>query len=92
MGKAYALKCDEDFMNEIRYLCQQNLTDLKLPQKNLSPLGGSDDFSYMMEYVQSHGGKATLRGIECKFKIQLAAESSAFLPNCGDSAAWVDTP
>ena len=33
--------------------------DLKLPPYNLSPLGGSDDFSYLMERVQAHGGKAT---------------------------------
>ncbi len=59
MGKAYALSCDEDFMNEIRHLCKENLDDLKLPSNNLSPLGGSDDFSYMMAQVQAHGGKAT---------------------------------
>lgn len=59
MGKAYALECDEDFMNEIRQLCQKHMPDLKLPENNLSPLGGSDDFSYMMMYVQAHGGKAT---------------------------------
>lgn len=35
------------------------MPDLKLPPENLNPLGGSDDFSYMMEYVQVHGGKAT---------------------------------
>lgn len=59
MGKAYALECDEDFMNELRQLCQKQMPDLKLPEDNLSPLGGSDDFSYMMMYVQAHGGKAT---------------------------------
>ena len=59
MGKAYALECDEDFMNEIRGLCQKHMPDLKLPEDNLSPLGGSDDFSYMMMYVQAHGGQAT---------------------------------
>ena len=58
-GKAYALNCDEEFMNQIRQLCEEYLSDLKLPKKNLSPLGGSDDFSYMMERVQAHGGKAT---------------------------------
>ena len=58
-GKAYALNCDEEFMNQIRLLCEEHLSDLKLPKKNLSPLGGSDDFSYMMERVQAHGGKAT---------------------------------
>lgn len=59
MGKAYALRCDDVFMKEIRGICKNNLSDLKLPKEDLSPLGGSDDFSYMMEYVQSHGGKAT---------------------------------
>ena len=59
MGKAFALNCDEDFMNQVRTLCQKEMPDLKLPPENLSPLGGSDDFSYMMEYVQVHGGKAT---------------------------------
>lgn len=59
MGKAYALNCDEELMNSIRTLCQVYLPDLKLPKKNLSPLGGSDDFSYMMECVQAHGGQAT---------------------------------
>lgn len=59
MGKAYSLNCDQDFMNHIREVCENNLTDLKLPKRNLSALGGSDDFSYMMEKVQAHGGKAT---------------------------------
>ena len=59
VGKAYSLNCDEDFMNDIRQLCNEHLTDFVLPDCNLSPLGGSDDFSYMMEHVQSHGGKAT---------------------------------
>lgn len=59
MGKAHALSCDEDFMNEIREICEKHLPDLKLPKKNLSALGGSDDFSYMMTRVQAHGGKAT---------------------------------
>ena len=59
MGQAYALECDDDFMNQIRNIMKKNLTDLKLPPDNLSPLGGSDDFSYMMERVQAHGGKAT---------------------------------
>lgn len=59
MGKAYALECDEDLMLEIRQLCLNSLSDLKVPEKLLSPLGGSDDFSYMMTYVQAHGGKAT---------------------------------
>jgi len=59
MGKAYALKCDKSFMDYIRTLCQQHLTDLKIGKKDESPLNGSDDFSYMMEHIQAHGGKAT---------------------------------
>lgn len=59
MGKAYALCCDEDLMNQIREICNEHLPDLKLPKANLDSLGGSDDFSYMMERVQAHGGKAT---------------------------------
>lgn len=59
MGKAYALDCSEDLMNRIRQICMQYMPDLQLPPNNLSPLGGSDDFSYMMERVQAHGGQAT---------------------------------
>lgn len=59
MGKAYALSCDEDLMNDIRQICQEHLPDLIIPKRNLSSLGGSDDFSYMMARVQAHGGKAT---------------------------------
>lgn len=59
MGKAYALECDSDFMLHIRHMCEQHLPDLKLSKEDLSPLGGSDDFSYMMARVQAHGGKAT---------------------------------
>lgn len=59
MGKAYSLSCDEDFMKDIRTLCENSLPDLKLSKRDLSALGGSDDFSYMMEQVQAHGGKAT---------------------------------
>lgn len=57
MGKAYALKCDKDFMDKIRL--SLNHTDLKIPEDYLSPLGASDDFSYMMARVQATGGKAT---------------------------------
>lgn len=59
MGKAYSLSCDENFMDMIRSMCETKLPDLKLSKRNLSTLGGSDDFSYMMEQVQAHGGKAT---------------------------------
>lgn len=76
MGKAYALECDEDFMNEIRHICQDHLPDLKLPEENLSPLGGSDDFSYMMARVQAHGGKATY--MKLLTPIQSSPHNTAF--------------
>lgn len=59
MGKAYALNCDKSFMDHIRDLCNHHLTDLNIGKEDESPLNGSDDFSYMMEHVQAHGGKAT---------------------------------
>jgi len=76
MGKAYALECDEDFMNDIRQLCQNHLSDLKLPKENLNPLGGSDDFSYMMARVQAHGGKATY--MKLLTTIQSSPHNTAF--------------
>lgn len=76
MGKAYALECDEDFMNEIRQLCQNNMSDLKLPKENLHPLGGSDDFSYLMARVQAHGGKATY--MKLLTPIQSSPHNTAF--------------
>ena len=59
MGKAYALECDTSFMDTINTMCSKHLPHLKLPPTYLSPLAGSDDFSYMMHQVQLHGGKAT---------------------------------
>lgn len=59
MGKAYALNCNQELMDHIRLICENYMPDLKLPKEDLSPLGGSDDFSYMMERVQAHGGQAT---------------------------------
>ncbi|MCD7839505.1 MAG: amidohydrolase [Erysipelotrichaceae bacterium] len=59
MGKAHAVECDDDLMNELRTMCENYLPDLSLPPVNMDPLGGSDDFSYLMTRVQAHGGKAT---------------------------------
>ena len=49
MGKAYALDCNQDFINIIRKTLVDHLSDLSLPEDDFSALGGSDDFSYMME-------------------------------------------
>lgn len=59
MGKAYSLECDDDFMNIIDSMCTKHLPHFQVSPISLSPLNGSDDFSYMMHQVQLHGGKAT---------------------------------
>lgn len=59
MGKAYSLTCDVDFMDTIYHMCKEHLPNLTVPTTYLSPLSGSDDFSYMMHQVQLHHGKAT---------------------------------
>lgn len=59
MGKAYSLECDNEFMNVIDSICLKHLPFLHVSPISLSPLNGSDDFSYMMHQVQMHGGKAT---------------------------------
>ncbi|MEI3325082.1 MAG: amidohydrolase [Thomasclavelia sp.] len=59
MGKAYSLECDKKMMDIIRHVCDDHLKNIKVAPKYLSPLDGSDDFSYMMATVQAHGGIAT---------------------------------
>lgn len=71
MGKAYSIECDEDFMDDIHNLFKD--TDILVSHDRLSPLGASDDFSYMMSRVQAHGGKATY--------LKLFADTKASLHN-----------
>lgn len=59
MGKAYALECDKKMMDIIRHVCQEHIKNIKVPKKDLSPLDGSDDFSYMLATVQAHNGMGT---------------------------------
>ena len=59
MGKAYSLECDKKMMDIIRHVCDDHLKNIKVAPKYLSPLDGSDDFSYMMATVQAHGGIVT---------------------------------
>lgn len=74
MGKAYSLECDSSFMDTIYTVCNNHIPILKLAPTYLSPLAGSDDFSYMMHQVQLHGGKATY--------LKLLTTTSAPLHNC----------
>lgn len=59
MGKAYSLDCDKEMMELIRHVCDDHLGNIKVAPKDLSPLDGSDDFSYMIATVQAHGGIGT---------------------------------
>lgn len=59
MGKAYSLDCDKEMMDIINHVCSENLKEIKVAPNYLSPLDGSDDFSYMMSTVQDHGGIGT---------------------------------
>lgn len=59
MGKAYSLECDKKMMDIIQHVCNTHLKNIKVAPKYLSPLDGSDDFSYMMATVQAHGGIGT---------------------------------
>ena len=59
MGKAYSLDCDKKMMDLIRHICIDHLGDIKVAKEDLSPLDGSDDFSYMIATVQAHGGIGT---------------------------------
>ena len=59
MGKAYSLECDKKMMDIIRQVCKDHLKEIKVAKNDLSPLDGSDDFSYMLATVQAHGGIGT---------------------------------
>lgn len=74
MGKAYSLTCDAPFMDIIYHMCKKHLPNISLPSTYLSPLSGSDDFSYMMHQVQMHGGKATY--------LKLLSNTASPLHNC----------
>lgn len=59
MGKAYSLDCDKEMMEIIKHICNEHLSEIKIAPNYLSPLDGSDDFSYMLTQVQNRGGIGT---------------------------------
>ena len=59
MGKADSVDCDQEMMDIINHVCSEHLKEIKVAPNYLSPLDGSDDFSYMMSTVQDHGGIGT---------------------------------
>ena len=58
MGAAESLTSDSDFCQHIAEVCSENL-GMKVSENHLEKMLGSEDFSYMSNRVQSHGGKAS---------------------------------
>ena len=58
MGAAQSLNSDEDFCEHIASVCRENL-GMKVSKNLMIKLAGSEDFSYMMNCVQSRGGKGS---------------------------------
>ena len=56
MGAAQSFNSDKDFCEHISSVCSQNL-GMKVTENLMMKLHGSEDFSYMLNRVQSHGGK-----------------------------------
>lgn len=59
MGSAFSLDSDKSLIDRIRRVCNENLHDIKVTDYDKSRLGGSEDFSYMVNRVQKNGGQAT---------------------------------
>ncbi len=58
MGAAESMVSDTDFCQRIAKVCSENL-GLKVSQTLSVKLGGSEDFSYMLNRVQKNGGKGS---------------------------------
>ena len=58
MGAAQSIVADEEFSRHVASVCKEKL-GLKVSDKLLLKLGGSEDFSYMSNCVLGHGGKAS---------------------------------
>ena len=65
MGGAESLTSDMSMVDHVARICEEKL-GMKVCSRRLSGLGGSEDVSYMMNRVQSHGGKATFMYIRSK--------------------------
>lgn len=62
MGSAESIVCDMPLVERIARICKEQL-GMKVSEKMLAGLGGSEDVSYMMSRVRSHGGQATFMRI-----------------------------
>ena len=64
MGAAESMVSDTDLCEHIADVCSNKL-GLKVSENLMIKLGGSEDFSYMANCVQSHGGKASFMRVRC---------------------------
>ena len=62
MGAAESMVSDQPLMERIADVCANKL-GMKVSSNLYAKLGGSEDFSYMMNCVQSHGGQASFMRI-----------------------------
>jgi aminobenzoyl-glutamate utilization protein A len=64
MGAAESMVSDTDLSERIADVCKNKLR-LKVSETLKIKLGGSEDFSYMANCVQAHGGKASFMRVRC---------------------------
>lgn len=64
MGAAESMISDTDLSERIADVCKNKL-GLKVSEALKIKLGGSEDFSYMANCVQAHGGKASFMRVRC---------------------------
>lgn len=58
-GGADVIECDHEFMEKIRTICKEKLSDLRITPDNQMEFGVSEDFSYMSARVKERGGKSS---------------------------------
>ncbi len=66
MGAAESMTSDTDLCEKIADICSNHL-GMKVSQKLTMKLAGSEDFSYMLNCVQSHGGKGSFMRVRSRF-------------------------
>lgn len=65
MGAAESMDADEEFSERIAGVCSNEL-GLKVSKNLKIKLGGSEDFSYMLNRVRSRGGRAAFVRVRCQ--------------------------
>lgn len=63
MGGALSLNSDEKLAERLKFMCQENLKEIKVSTILMNKNSGSEDVSFMMKRVQEKGGQATFMRI-----------------------------